>query len=250
MHEAVKSLSVVIPAFNEEANIGKVVAAALRVLPSRVPDFEVIVVDDGSADLTSAVVRRYVDAKQPVRLITHATNISYGGALRSGFTAATKGWIFFTDGDNQFDLAEIDRLLAAAKDRTLVTGYRLVRRDPLPRRLNAWAYSRLFVPLLFGIRLRDVNCAFKLFPRALVEAFPLAADGALINAELYARAAQLGLPLVEVPVNHYPRTAGAQTGGSIKVVLKACLGLYRLRRRIGNAKPRPSREGRGSLNAV
>jgi len=152
--------------------------------------------------------------------VRHPVNRGYGAALRSGFDAARFGWIFLMDADNQFDPAEVDSLLDLAADADIVAGYRKHRRDPPLRRLNAWAFFTM-VRLLFGRLVRDVNCAFKLIRRDLIARMALHSEGALINTEMLVLARQLHARVVEVPVRHYPRTAGKQTGANVRVVIRA-----------------------------
>jgi glycosyltransferase involved in cell wall biosynthesis len=153
-------------------------------------------------------------------VVRHPVNRGYGAAVRSGFDAARLGWVFLMDADNQFDPEDIGALLAAASDADIVAGYRRQRRDPLPRRLNAWAFFTL-VRLLFGRLVRDVNCAFKLMRRDVLTQMALHSDGALINTEVLVLARQMHARIVEVPVQHFPRTSGSPTGANPRVVLRA-----------------------------
>ena len=213
-------ISAVLPAYNEEGNLEQSVGRMAKALASTSRGFEIIVVDDGSQDGTAAVLERLKGEHPSLRVIRHPANRGYGAALRSGFDAARFAWIFLMDADNQFDPAEVDLLLARAADADIVAGYREHRRDPLLRRLNAWAFFTM-VRLLFGRLVRDVNCAFKLIRRDLIGRMALHSEGALINTEILVLARQLRARVVEVPVNHYPRTTGKQTGANVAVVLRA-----------------------------
>jgi glycosyltransferase involved in cell wall biosynthesis len=224
-------ISAVMPAYNEEANLEQSVDRMARALETNARGFEIIVVDDGSQDGTAALLERLKAAHQNLRVIRHPVNLGYGAALRSGFDAARFGWIFLMDADNQFDPAEVERLLARIADADIVAGYREQRRDPVLRRLNAWAFFTM-VRLLFGRLVRDVNCAFKLMRRDLIGHMPLHSEGALINTEILVLARQANARVVEVPVNHYPRTAGKQTGANLAVVLKAFRELFAFRAEI------------------
>lgn len=221
-------ISAVMPAYNEEANLEQSVDRMARALEANARGFEIIVVDDGSQDGTAALLERLKAADQNLRVIRHPVNRGYGAALRSGFDAARFGWIFLMDADNQFDPAEVERLLARIGDADIVAGYREHRRDPALRRLNAWAFFTM-VRLLFGRLVRDVNCAFKLMRRDLIGHMALHSEGALINTEILVLARQANARVVEVPVNHYPRTAGKQTGANLAVVLKAFRELFAFR---------------------
>jgi glycosyltransferase involved in cell wall biosynthesis len=228
---ATGSLSVFFPCFDEEANVERVVRQAIAVLDGLGRDFEVIVVDDGSRDATGAIAERLAAADPRVRVVRHAENRGYGAALQSGIRAATRELVFFTDGDGQFDLAELPPLLPLVAEFDLVAAWRIDRQDPWPRRLNAWCWTRL-VNAVFGMSIRDVNCAFKLFRREVLATMPLESTGALISAEILARATRRGCRIAQPGVHHLPRTAGAQTGARPGVILRAFRELLELRRRI------------------
>jgi glycosyltransferase involved in cell wall biosynthesis len=157
--------------------------------------------------------------------------MGYGAALQSGIRAAKKELVFFTDGDGQFDIGEIKLLLPLIKQNDVVCGYRLDRKDPLMRKLNGWMWTRL-VNLLFGMHIRDIDCAFKLLRTEIFEGMKLSSAGALISAEILARATRHGFRVAEVGVHHYPRTAGKQTGANLKVILRAFKELFKLYNRI------------------
>lgn len=221
------ALTLVLPAYNEARNLETGLPDAIAALESTGRSFEIVVVDDGSADATAQVVRELAAREPRVRLVQHAQNAGYGAALRSGFGAAQGRFVMFTDADFQFDLAEVGRLLVHAGRFDIVAGYRAPRRDPWNRRLNAWAWGRL-VNATFDLRIRDVNCAFKLFRREVLEAVDLRSDGAFVNTELLARARSRGWRIHQVPVSHYQRQAGVQTGAQPRVVAKAFVELAQL----------------------
>lgn len=221
------SISAFFPAYNEEANIGPLclrTAAALKKVASR---YEVIVVNDGSRDNTAKVVQALHRRDPHIRLVSHTVNQGYGAAVKTGFAAAKMEWIFFTDGDGQFDVRQIDRLLALAPDHDLVVGYRIKRADPFYRRLNAWAWGSL-VRFLFSLRgVRDIDCAFKIIRREVFKVIHLETTGAMISTELLVKAQKNGFRIVEVGVDHLPRTAGEQTGAKLSVILRAFKELFR-----------------------
>ena len=210
----------VLPAHNEEANIGVVVKEALAVLPRHANQFEIIVVDDGSRDRTAEIVRSLAGVDPRVRLVQHNRNQGYGGALRSGFRASRGDYVMFMDADRQFDIADLRLLVPFASEYDIVAGFRLERRDPLHRRIFAETFN-VTVRLLFGVHLRDIDCAFKLFRGDLIRSLPLFAPGALINTEIQAKARRHGARLQQVGVHHYPRVAGQATGGNPRVILRA-----------------------------
>jgi len=222
------SLTIFFPCHNEEENVERVVAAALDVGQRVAEDVEVVVIDDGSEDGTAAVTERMAAEDPRVRLVRHPENLGYGAALKSGLQAATKDYVFFTDGDGQFDLQELPKLVGPMvnDECDLALGYRLKRADPFIRSVNAALYRGL-IRLLFGLKVRDIDCAFKLMRRSAIEGITLEADGALISAELLIKASKAGLRFHEVGVHHYPRQAGKQSGASLGVILKTFLEIGR-----------------------
>jgi glycosyltransferase involved in cell wall biosynthesis len=222
-----RSLSFVLPAFNEAENIGEAVRRCVAVGEGLGAAFEVIVVDDGSRDDTRVIVAAIEAADARVRALHHPVNRGYGAALRSGLLAARMDRVFFTDADLQFDVAEVARLLRHADRYGIVAGYRHPRRDPVGRRLLGFAWSRL-VGALFDLDVRDVDCAFKVFDRRIFDRFDIRSLGALVNTEILVRARADGVRILQVPVTHYPRQAGAQSGASPRVVLKALRELAEL----------------------
>ena len=230
-HQDPVSISVFFPCYNEQDNIERVVRRATDVLGEIGADFEVIIVDDGSADQTGRIADSLAAANGRVRVVRHPRNLGYGAAVQSGFRSATKQLVFFTDGDGQFDIGEMPALLPLMERYDIVCGYRLNRRDPIIRRLNGWLWTKL-VCFLFGMNSRDIDCAFKLFRRNVVANMRLSSSGALISAEILARATRSGCKITQAGVHHYPRTAGKQTGAKLKVILRAFKELFSLYNRI------------------
>ncbi|MFQ5666496.1 MAG: glycosyltransferase family 2 protein [Candidatus Binatia bacterium] len=230
---AAHELSVILPAFNEEANVEQVVRSCVAYLEARMPDYEILVVNDGSRDRTGEILDQLVGTFTRLRPLHHAQNRGYGAALRTGFDAAVKRFVFYMDGDGQFDIRDLDLLLPLVTDEEhIVTGYRIERQDPFVRRLNAKLFGGWLVRILLNVRVRDLNCAFKLIPKNILENITLESTGALINAEMYGRAVQRGFGVKEVGVHHYPRTAGVQTGAHLSVIVRAFYDLFRLRQKI------------------
>ena len=218
------SLSVCFPVFNEAENLPRLHADLVHVLSGLRQDrlisqHEIIFVDDGSTDRTADLLAQLAVEDPSVRVITSPRNHGYGRALKQGLTAASMDYVFFSDSDNQFDLAEIRLLLPLMAEHAFVIGYRRQRKDPVHRR----TYARLFnwlVCLRFGTLFRDVNCAFKIFRREALQGVELASDGALVNAELLSRLIQRGHRYTEVAVQHFPRQHGTQSGGDLRVILR------------------------------
>jgi glycosyltransferase involved in cell wall biosynthesis len=199
------------------------VEEVVRTIGPLAAEWEVVVVDDGSRDATAAAVSA-IEARDPrVRLVRHEKNRGYGAAVWTGLTSARKSVVFFTDSDRQFDIAEIRGLLERLPGADLVVGIRSPRRDPLPRRINGWAWSSL-VNLLFGYTARDIDCAFKVMRREVIETLreSVRSRGATFSAELLVRAKAAGFRIRELSVRgHRPRVAGSPTGARLSVVLRA-----------------------------
>lgn len=230
-NEKAVSISVFFPCHNEQENISRVVNRALGVVGQISDDFELIIVNDGSRDRTGAIADELAKTDSRIKVVHHQTNMGYGAALQSGFRAASKDLVFYTDGDGQFDIAELPPLVELTAQYDIVSCYRRKRQDNLVRRINGWGWTNL-VCLLFGMRLRDIDCAFKLYRRDIFNNIKMVSTGALIDAEILARATRRGYTVVQRPVTHYPRTEGEQSGASVAVILRAFRELLKLRRQI------------------
>ena len=225
------SISVFFPCYNEQDNLARVVQQALSILERLKSDFEIIIVDDGSSDSTGQIADELAGQNDRVKVVHHGTNLGYGAALQSGFKAATKKLVFYTDGDGQFDINEMPPLLGLMEQYDIVSCYRLNRQDNLVRKINGWCWTKL-VCLLFSMKIRDIDCAFKLYKREVFDNIKLISTGALIDAEILARAVHKGYRVTQQGIHHYPRTAGAQTGANFRVILRAFKELLRLRSQI------------------
>jgi glycosyltransferase involved in cell wall biosynthesis len=227
-------LSFFFPALNEEHHVAAIVEEALAVLPRFTNDLVVTVVDDGSTDRTGAIADELSRKDPRVQVIHHSARRGYGGAVRSGLLAATKPWVFYTDGDRQFNLEDFGRLVAASDGADAVVGYREKRADPARRLFVAWVYNHL-IRLLFGGGWRDVDCAFKLFRRDVFTRVPLErvrSNGAFFSPELLVTLGRAGVRVRQVGVRHFARTAGEPKGAPPKVILRAIRDLIRLRARL------------------
>jgi len=225
------SISVFFPCYNEQENVGRTVEKAIMVLEKLNADFDVIIVDDGSSDDTGRIADEIAGQNDRVKVVHHRTNLGYGAALQSGFKAATKELVFYTDGDGQFDINEMPPLLRMMEQYDIVSCYRLNRQDNLIRKINGWCWTKL-ICLLFGMKIRDIDCAFKLYKREIFDNIKVVSTGALIDAEILARAVRKGYRVTQQGIHHYPRTAGAQTGANLRVILRAFKELLRLRSQI------------------
>lgn len=220
-----RSLSVILPAYNEEALIADTVSTVMSVLTSWMEDFEVIVVNDGSKDRTKEVVQDLAIYDPRIRLINHPTNKGYGAALVTGFESVTKELAFFMDSDGQFDIRDLARFFPLIEQYGAVLGYRIDRQDTWMRKLNAWSWKKL-VGFVFGVQARDIDCAFKLFRADFFRIHRLETRGAMINAEILYKLARAGYTFTEVGVQHLPRRAGKATGAKPSVILRALRELF------------------------
>jgi glycosyltransferase involved in cell wall biosynthesis len=232
-----RGLSVVLPAYNEEAVIAKTITSCVEVLSIIAPDYEIIVVNDGSRDRTGTIADDFADTNPRIHVVHNSPNRGYGGALIAGFDAASKPLLFFMDSDGQFDIKDLALLLTEREEgHRVVLGYRQRRQDGWVRQLNAWGWN-LLVSAFFGLRVRDVDCAFKLYDTDLARLCDVHSEGAMVNTEMLVKLARLKVPFVQVPVHHYPRQHGNATGANLKVIVRAFGELVRLRLRIHDWKP-------------
>ncbi len=220
-----RGLSIILPAYNEEANIGKTLQEAIAYLSQVVTDYEIIVVNDGSKDRTYEFVKCIAHTFPRVKLINHQVNMGCGAALVTGFKAATKEFSFYMDSDGQFNIADIARLLPYTSDYDGVFGYRAHRQDTLVRKLNAWGWNRV-VRFFFHIPIKDVDCAFKLFKTEYFRKVTLEAKGTMLLTELVFKFDRAGYSFTQVPVRHFPRTEGKSTGSRPGVILKAFTEMF------------------------
>lgn len=229
-----RGLSVVLPAYNEELVIGQTVDRCVEVLSVLAPDYEIIIVNDGSRDRTGEIADKLAASNAHIRVVHNSPNRGYGGALIAGFNAASKSLSFFMDADGQFNIRDIASLLQLREQgHRAVLGYRQRRRDPFMRLVNAWGWN-LLVSLLFGLRVRDVDCAFKLYDTALVRVVNVQAEGAMVNTEMLVKLSKLGVPIVQVPVEHYKRIHGSSTGANLRVIARAFRELLHLHGKLRN----------------
>jgi glycosyltransferase involved in cell wall biosynthesis len=225
------SVSIVLPAYNEEANIEQAIVEATRVAERMFREHEIVVVDDGSRDRTAALAKAVGERDPRVVVVSHPQNRGYGEALRTGFRSSRLDFVFFTDADLQFDLSELEEFLQYAGTVDVVAGYRLNRQDAPARRLMAYAWN-LLVRVLFYVPVRDIDCAFKLFDRRVLKEIDIESVGAMVNTELMVKLGRSGASVVEVGVTHRPRRAGRARGADPRVVLTALRELRRMRKRL------------------
>ena len=238
-----QSLSVFFPAYNDAPSLPALIKKTFAVLAACSNDYEVIVINDGSTDATGQVLAALARTYEPrLRVITHPENLGYGQALRSGFAASTKDLVFYTDGDGQYDVGEIPELLSRMRGQVgLVNGYKLERSDPWHRICIGNIYNA-FARSLFGIRLRDVDCDFRLIRRSLLEEIQLTSTSGTICVELVRKLELTECGVVEVGVRHYPRLHGRSQFFRVKSLAVTFTQLVRLWLRLV-LRPRISRAG-------
>lgn len=227
------SLSVFFPAYNDAPSLPKLLSTTFAVLDGCVEDFEVIVVNDGSADNTGAVLQELKKTFGPrLKIVTHRINRGYGGALRSGFAAASKEFVFYTDGDGQYDVRQLPELLRqAGPDVGLVNGYKIKRHDPWHRIVIGAMYNQ-FARRLFRVRLRDIDCDYRLIRNATVKSVNLTCTSGTVCVELVKKIELTGTRVVEVPVNHFAREHGRSQFFRLKSLATTFVQLLRLHRRL------------------
>ena len=231
MQKLVSELSVFFPAYNEEASLKNTVEAAKKVLLNIADKWEIIVVNDGSKDKTEEIAKKLSEEDKRIRVITHSSNKGYGAALKSGFYNSKYSWIAFTDSDGQFDFSEIANFIEKQRETgaDLVIGYYKKRMVSLFKILTSKVWE-LFVVILFGLKVKDIDCGFKLISKKVIDTIPnLESErGAFISSEFLIKARKSGFKIIEIPVTHYPRTKGAGTGRNLNVIVKSFIDLFRL----------------------
>lgn len=215
------SLSIFMPAYNEEGNIAATLIDATRAARQAARDYEIIVINDGSHDKTAEIVSEMSKLDPHIRLVSHPHNLGYGAAVKTGLKSCRKDWIFFTDSDGQFHYDELTNFVSATASADLIMGYRKKRMDPFHRVFLAQVLLKIWNFVLFGLTVRDVDCAYKLFPRSLLQKFKLNSESAITVTEFIIKAKLAGARIKQIPVTHYPRRFGEQTGGNWRVIVRA-----------------------------
>jgi glycosyltransferase involved in cell wall biosynthesis len=229
------TLSAFFPCFNEESNIPGLVAETVQVLERLVKAYEIILIDDGSTDRTPALIEILSKQHDNIKTIRHKKNRGYGAALISGFNHAAHDWVFFSDGDRQFSILDIERLLREIEHYDLIIGFRKKRQDHWHRALFAWAWNQL-IRTLFDLNFKDIDCAFKLVRKKRLENIGLTCSGAMISTEFLLRMQQSGARIKEVGVTHRPRRFGTQSGNNIRVIYTAFSELLSFRQNVSKIR--------------
>jgi len=221
------SLTAFFPCFNEEANVKRMVEHFEEVLPNIAKKFEILIIDDGSTDKTGQIADKLSKTHPNVRTIHHQKNEGYGASLRTGVAEAKHDWVFFTDGDMQFDVAQLAQFVPFTREHQVIIGYRTTRADGNFRAMNARIF-KMYIDLLFRLHVRDIDCAFKLFKREQVQSLQLLSTGAFTSAEMLYRLKKRGEKFHQLPVTHYPRQFGTPTGNHPRVIIKAGIEAFRV----------------------
>lgn len=221
MANKIAELSIFFPFWNEEKNVEKVVKKAIPVANKIAAKWEIIMVDDGSSDNTLQIMEKLAKENNKLVVVSHRKNRGYGAALKSGFLKARYKFIIFNDGDGQFDFSQTPRFLEKIDNADIVIGFRKKRLDNplrhiLMNLLKVWDF------FFFGFHFKDIDCGFKLFKKeSLKKIMPLKSEGAMITTEILARAKKEKLKIEQVEVSHYPRMYGDQSGGNLRVIVRA-----------------------------
>jgi glycosyltransferase involved in cell wall biosynthesis len=224
------SLSVFFPAYYDEMNIAKVISKAVEVLESlRLKDYEVIIIEDGSPDKTGEVADKLAEQHEKVRVIHHKTNMGYGATLKDGFYNAKFEYVFYSDGDNQFNLDELKKFIVLIPYSDIIVGYRKQKEYSFYRKFTSLCYNYL-LKALFDIRLWDIDCAFKLFKADLFKKITIESNDAFIDAEIMIKAKLLGYSSTELGVEHFPRVDGISTGARPSVIFKTLKEIFEFRK--------------------
>jgi glycosyltransferase involved in cell wall biosynthesis len=232
--DKLSSLSIFFPAYNEEGNIATTLIDARNAAVEVADTYEIVVVDDGSTDRTAEVVKELQKFDSNIHLVSHKTNRGYGASVKTGLKACKMDWIFFTDSDSQFHYDELHKFVTASRKADLIIGYRKKRMDPFHRVFVAQVLLKVWNFFLFGLTVRDVDCAYKLFTKEVRDSIKLETESAITVTEFIVKAKSKGFKIVELPVTHYSRKFGHQTGGNWRVIARAARESFVLREKINH----------------
>lgn len=224
-----KSISVFFPAYNDEGTIAKLVLDAISVLESITKDYEILIIDDCSPDNTGKIADELAKKNKKVRVIHHKKNEGIGGAMISGYRNAKKEYVFYTDGDAQYDIKEIEKLIKYVPQSDIISGYRQKRADPFIRKLTSKIYN-ILIYILFGLKMKDVDCSFKLIKKSLIDQIDLKTSSGFVDAELMWKLKKIyNKKIIEIPVTHYPRSSGKTQFFKFKFIYDMILDMFKIR---------------------
>lgn len=231
MTKLIEAISVFFPVFNEKDSLTETVNKAIGVLIKIADKWEIIIVNDGSKDGTLEIANKLSKEDKRIKVINHEENRGYGAAFKSGFYNSQYPWIAFTDADGQFDFSEISQFIEKQRQTNadLVIGYYLKRRVSFYRKINTF-FWQVLVLILFGLKVRDIDCGFKLVSKKVIDRIPKLESerGAFISSEFLIKARKEGFKIVEIGIHHYPRIKGSGTGANLNVIIKSFVDLFRL----------------------
>ena len=231
MARKLDGLTAFFPAYNEEAHIATTIESARKILPRVSKKWEILIINDGSKDKTGKIADKLANSDKRIKAIHHLQNRGYGAALRSGMYGAKYEWVVFTDADGQFDFSEVSHFIETQykSNADMVIGYYKSRQVPLYRKINTFGWQ-FVVFLLFGLKVRDIDCAFKLFRKSVVDTIePLESErGAFISSEFLIKSKKAGFSIKEIGITHMPRRAGSGTGANLNVIVKSFIDLFKL----------------------
>ena len=227
-------IGVILPAYNEEANIERAVTNSVEMLSSITDNYEVLVVNDASTDRTGEIVEAMSAKDWRIRIAHHTKNLRLGGAIRTGFKESSKDYVFYCDSDSPVDMLDVKRALPLMTEYDMVTGYRLTREERFVRKIYSKTYNSI-IRSLFGFCLNDINFSFKLMKRSVIQNLELHANGGFIDAEFISEILRNGHKVVQVGVNYFPRTSGVSTMASPSVIMEIFEEMWRYYRRIRNS---------------
>lgn len=226
------NISFFCPAYYDEENLPILIPQVVDYLEAKTSDYEIVIVEDGSPDRTGEVADALAGKYEKVRVVHHPKNLGYGAALKTGFATANRfEYVFYTDGDGQFNIVDLDKLLAVSDDADVIIGYRSNREDTLARKFQSKTFNYIG-RRFFKANVKDINTAFKLFKRSVIESMTITSSSVAINVEMIAKARKEGFTIAEVGVTHYPRIAGKGSGGKPSVILGTIKELQRCHREI------------------
>lgn len=223
----ITSISAFLPCFNEEKNITPLVYKLDKVLTNITNKYEIIIVNDGSTDDTLAIANKLADKTKQIKVVSHKNNLGYGASIQTGIKASRYDWIFITDGDGQFNTAELNSFIPYTQKYQAIIGYRKNRAEGSLRAINATIF-KTFIDTLLRVHVRDIDCAFKLLKADLIKSLPLSSTGAVISAEILYRLKKKKVKFKQIPVTHLPRKYGSPTGNKPTVIFKAGFEAFKL----------------------
>ncbi len=225
--DTLTSISIFFPCYNEELNIKPTIEAATKTISKIAKRYELIIINDGSTDGTEKIAKDIAKNDVHIRVVSHPYNLGYGAALKTGIKESKYDWVFFTDGDLQFDLSELSLFIPYTTKYNVIIGYRKDRAEGQSRARNAKLF-KVFIDILFRLHVKDIDCAFKLFKRSTLQSLTIESSGAFTSSEILYKLKKKKEVFMQIPVTHYPRKWGTPTGNNFRVIIKAAYEALKL----------------------